>query len=98
MELSQIVKIAAIAMSCKSRARALLADSQHLDEQTFDALIAYTDNVLDTINILTEVLEDYHENLNSSECLILLQQVKENIDKSLLIEEYLSDYVSLTVH
>jgi hypothetical protein len=98
MELSQIIKIAAIAMSCKNRAKALLAHSQQLDDQTFDALIAYTDNVLDTINILSEVLEDYHEKLNSDECLLLLFQVKENIEKSSKMEEFLSKYISMSVH
>ena len=98
MELSDIIKIAAIAMACRNRARALLSENQHFDDETFDALIAYTDNVLDTIDILTEVLDEHYENLNTNECLLLMQQVKENIDKSVEIEEFLSQYVSLTVH
>tara|TARA_A100001391_G_C4999610_1_gene260391 strand:+ start:306 stop:602 length:297 start_codon:yes stop_codon:yes gene_type:complete len=98
MELSDIVKIAAIAMACRNRARALLSDNQHFDDETFDALVAYTDNVLDTIDVLTEILDEHYENLNTTECLLLMHQVKENIDKSVEIEEFLSQYVSLTVH
>ena len=71
---------------------------QTLKLETFDALVAYTDNVLDTIDVLTEVLDEHYENLNTTECLLLMQQVKENIDKSVEIEEFLSQYVSLTVH
>ena len=66
--------------------------------ETFDALVAYTDNVLDTIDVLTEILDEHYENLNTTECLLLMHQVKENIDKSVEIEEFLSQYVSLTVH
>ncbi len=98
MNLSDIIKIAAIACSCRNRARALLSDNELLDDETFDALIAYTDNVLDTIDLLSEVLQNHDDNLNTHDCLILMQQIKENIDKSAEIEQFLSQYVSLTVH
>jgi|TARA_R100000900_G_scaffold133545_1_gene110335 hypothetical protein len=98
MELSDIIKIAAIAMSCRNRARALLSDNQHFDDEIFDALIAYTDNVLNTIDVLTEVLEEHYEDLNTTESVLLLHQVKLNIDKSVEIEDFLSQYVSLSVH
>ena len=98
MELSDIIKIAAIAMSCRNRARALLSDNQHFDDEIFDALVAYTDNVLNTIDVLTEVLEEHYEDLSTTESVLLLHQVKLNIDKSVEIEDYLSQYVSLSVH
>ena len=98
MELSDIIKIAAIAMSCRNRARALLSDNQHFDDEIFDALVAYTDNVLNTIDVITELLEEHYEDLSTTESVLLLHQVKLNIDKSVEIEDYLSQYVSLSVH
>ena len=98
MELSDIIKIASIAMSCRNRARALLSENQHFDDEIFDALVAYTDNVLNTIDVITELLEEHYEDLSTTESVLLLHQVKLNIDKSVEIEDYLSQYVSLSVH
>lgn len=98
MNLSDIIKIAAIATSCRSRARALLSENEYLDDYTFNALVSYTDNVLDTLELLSEILENHYDNLHTQDCLVLMQQIKENIDESVEIEEYLSNFVSLTVH
>tara|TARA_R100000908_G_C3728459_1_gene128644 strand:+ start:344 stop:640 length:297 start_codon:yes stop_codon:yes gene_type:complete len=98
MKLEDVLKILQIAMSCRNRAKMLLIENQYLDESIFDALIIYTNNVLATIDLLSDVLDFYYDDLNSAECLEIMQEVKNRIDNSAEIEDHLSKYVSLTVH
>ena len=96
--LQQIVKVMQIALSCRSRAKMLLVENQYLEEHIFDSLIIYTNNVIETINLLTDVLEYHYDDLESLECLRLMEEVKKRIDNSAEIEDHLSKYLSLTVH
>ena len=97
MHLADIIKIAAIAMACRNRARALLSDNQYFDD-IFDALVSYTENVLNTLDVITEILDEHYDDLESPQSLLLMHEVKENIRKSVEIEDFLSQYVSLIVH
>tara|TARA_R110001583_G_C5661247_1_gene409656 strand:+ start:2693 stop:2989 length:297 start_codon:yes stop_codon:yes gene_type:complete len=98
MELNDVIKILQIAVSCRSRAKMLLVENHYLDEPIFDALIIYTNNVIETIELLSDILEYHFHDLNSHECLEIMEEVKVRIDNSAEIEDHLSKYVSLTVH
>ena len=98
MELKDVIKILQIALSCRNRAKMLLIENHHLEEQVFDLLVLYTNNVIETINLLSDLIEDHSDDLNTVECLEIMKQVKQRIDDSATIEDFLSKYVSLTVH
>lgn len=98
MELTDIIKILTMALSCKSRAKMLLIENQYLEDNIFDALVIYAGNIIETINLLSEIIETHYENLNTVECLEIMKKVKNKIDDSAIIENHLSRYVSLAVH
>jgi hypothetical protein len=98
MELKDVIKILEIALSCRNRAKMLLIENHHLEDQVFDLLVLYTNNVIETINLLSDLIEDHSDDLNTVECLEIMKQVKQRIDDSATIEDFLSKYVSLTVH
>tara|TARA_R100001015_G_C4634728_1_gene201876 strand:+ start:5269 stop:5565 length:297 start_codon:yes stop_codon:yes gene_type:complete len=98
MELRDVLKILEIALSCRNRAKMLLIENHYLEEQVFDLLVLYTSNVIETINLLSDLLEDHSDNLNTVECLEIMTEIKQRIDDSATIEDFLSKYVSLTVH
>tara|TARA_R100000951_G_scaffold19720_1_gene16625 strand:- start:2463 stop:2759 length:297 start_codon:yes stop_codon:yes gene_type:complete len=98
MELTNILKILTIAASCRNRAKMLLIENQYLDDHIFDALVAYTGSIIETINLLSEIVEFHYENLNTVECLEIMKKAKNKIEHSAIIENELSKYISLTVH
>ena len=98
MKLEDVIRILQIAISCRNRAKMLLIENHYLEESIFDALIIYTNNVIETIELLSDVLEYHFDDLNSVKCLEIMQEVKNRIDNSAEIEDHLSKYVSLTVH
>ena len=98
MELKDVIKILEIALSCRNRTKMLLIENHHLEEQVFDLLVLYTNHVIETINLLSDLIEDHSDDLNTVECLEIMKQVKQRIDDSATIEDFLSKYVSLTVH
>jgi len=98
MDLPRLIAILELATHCKIKARALISDNEHLDDDALDRVCYYYLSLRTTITTIEEILQTIDEDSEGEFDSELLATLYLSIQQCSQVEAVLTDRISMVSH